>query len=104
MQQKTLAECIKLVSSSNFLADSIRKEGDGNLVDLGSNSTRWLEGGAWKAQGCEPYIPGPQRIVQTISSWNTNKHQWFRQAVCPQDFVELDQPYDVAEAKLMRDR
>lgn len=99
--KKTLAECIKLVSSSNFLADSIRKEGDGNLVDLGSNSTRWLEGGAWKAQGCEPYIPGPQRIVQTISSWNTNKHQWFRQAVCPQDFVELDQPYDVAEAKLL---
>jgi len=99
--KKTLVECIKMVSESNFLATSIRKEGGGNLVDLGSNSTRWLEGGAWKAQGCDPYIPGPQRITQTVSSWNTNKHQWFRQAVCPQDFVELDQPYGVSEAKLL---
>lgn len=99
--KKTLVECIKMVSDSNYLATAIRKEGGGNLVDLGSNSTRWLEGGAWKAHGCEPYIPGPQRITQTISSWNTNKHQWFRQAVCRQEFVELDQPYGVEEAKLL---
>lgn len=99
--KKTLVECIKLVSESNFVATSIRREGGGHLIDLGSNSTRWLEGGAWKSHGCEPYIPGPQRITQTISSWNTNKHQWFRQAVCPQDVVELDQPYGVSEAKLL---
>ncbi len=99
--KRTLVECIKLVSENNFVATSIRREGSGYLIDLGSDSTRWLEGGAWKSHGCKPYIPGPQRITQTISSWNTNKHQWFRQAVCPQDVVELDQPYDVSEAKIL---
>ena len=99
--KKTLIDCIKSISDENFIGTSVRKEGGGHLIDLGSNNSRWLEGGAWKAHGCEPYIPGPQRITQTISSWNTNKHQWFRQAVCPQTFVELDQPYGPQEAKLL---
>ena len=100
-KQKSLAACIKSISDRNFVGVAIRKEGSGNLVDLGSNDTRWLEGGAWKALGCTPYIPGPQRITQTVSAWNYNKHQWFRQAVCPQPFVELDQPIGTLEAKVM---
>ena len=99
--KKSLSECIKSISDSNYIGSAIRKEGDGNLVDLGSNSARWLEGGAWKAHGCMPYIDGPQRITQTVSAWNYNKHQWFRQAVCPQEFVELDQPYGIEDAKLL---
>lgn len=100
-KQKSLVDCIRSISERNFVAVSIRKEGSGNLIDLGGNDTRWLEGGAWKALGCTPYIPGPQRITNTISSWNTNKHQWFRQAVCPQAFVELDQPIGVIDAKFL---
>ena len=100
-KQKSLADCIKAISDRNYVGMSIRKEGSGNLIDLGSNDTRWLEGGAWKSLGCTPYLPGPQRITNTISSWNTNKHQWFRQAVCPQPFVELDQPIGIVEAKFM---
>lgn len=100
-KQKSLADCIKSISERNYVGDAIRKEGSGNLIDLGSNETRWLEGGAWKSLGCEPFLPGPQRIVQTMSSWNYNKHQWFRQAVCPQAFVELDQPIGITDAKLM---
>ncbi len=99
--KKTLAECIKAISDRNYVGESIRPEGSGYLIDLGSNETRWLEGGAWKSLGCTPHVPGPQRIVQTMSSWNTNKHQWFRQAVCPQKFVELDQPIGASDAKLM---
>ena len=101
VQAKSLADCIKAISDRNYVGMSIRKEGSGNLIDLGSNDTRWLEGGAWKSLGCTPYLPGPQRITNTISSWNTNKHQWFRQAVCPQPFVELDQPIGIVEAKFM---
>jgi len=100
-KQKSLADCIKSISDRNYVGDAIRKEGSGNLIDLGSNESRWLEGGAWKALGCQPFVPGPQRITQTMSSWNTNKHQWFRQAVCPQAFVELDQPIGITDAKLM---
>jgi hypothetical protein len=100
-KQKSLADCIKSISDRNFVGISIRKEGSGNLIDLGSDDKRWLEGGAWKAFGCTPYIPGPQRITQTVSAWNYNKHQWFRQAVCPQAFVELDQPIGAMEAKIM---
>lgn len=100
-KQKSLADCIKLISDRNYVGEAIRKEGSGNLIDLGNNESRWLEGGAWKSLGCEPFIPGPQKITQTMSSWNYNKHQWFRQAVCPQPFVELDQPIGVSDAKLM---
>jgi hypothetical protein len=99
--KKTLVDCIKAISDRNFVGESIRKEGGGYLIDLGNNESRWLEGGAWKSLGCEPHIPGPQRITQTMSAWNYNKHQWFRQAVCPQTFVELDQPIGAADAKLM---
>jgi hypothetical protein len=99
-KKKSLVDCIKSISDRKYVGESIRKEGSGNLIDLGSNESRWLEGGAWKALGCEPYIPGPQRITQTMSGWNYNKHQWFRQAVCPQAFVELDQPIGPMDAKL----
>jgi len=102
-KQKSLADCIKLISDRNYVGEAIRQEGAGNLIDLGSNESRWLEGGAWKSLGCMPYISGPQRITQTMSAWNYNKHQWFRQAVCPQAFVELDQPIGIADAKLMCD-
>ena len=99
--KKTLADCIKAISDRNYVGEAIRKEGNGYLIDLGSNETRWIEGGAWKSLGCEPHLPGPQRITQTMSAWNYNKHQWFRQAVCPQNFVELDQPIGPSDAKLM---
>jgi hypothetical protein len=44
-KQKSLADCIKAISDRNYVGMSIRKEGSGNLMDLGSNDTRWLEGG-----------------------------------------------------------
>ena len=97
--KKALIDCIKMIADRNYVAESIRREGSGYLIDLGGDDARWLEGGAWKSLGCEPHIPGPQRITQTVSSWNTNKHQWFRQGVCKTDFVELDQPIGKPLAK-----
>jgi hypothetical protein len=100
-KKKSLADCIKTISDRKYVGLSIRKEGSENLIDLGGDDSRWLEGGAWQSLGCTGYLPGPQRITNTISSWNTNKHQWFRQAVCPQNFVELDQPIGIVDAKFM---
>lgn len=99
--KQSLIECINSVSGRNYVAVSIRQEGGGHLIDLGSNASRWLEGGAWQSHGCEPYIDGPKRITQSVSAWNYNKHQWFRQGVCTKEFVELEQPFGPEDAKLL---
>lgn len=101
-KQSSLGECIKTLIGKNFVAKSIEKKSDGYLVDLGNNDSRWLEGGAWKELGCTPYTEGPKRRQQSMTVWGFDSvNTWFRQGVCSQESVELNQPYSADEAKIV---
>jgi hypothetical protein len=100
-KQQTLAECVKRLVGQNFVATAIRKGPEGYLIDLGNNDSRWMEGGPWKAKGCVPYLGGPKRRQQAMTSWGFDSvNQWFRQGWCPNETLELNQSYGLEEAKL----
>ena len=100
-KQQTMAACIKRLVGQNFVATSIKKGPEGYLIDLGNNDSRWLEGGAWRAKRCNPYLEGPKRRQQAITSWGFDSvTQWFRQGWCATETLEFNQPYGLEDAKL----
>lgn len=100
-RENTLAECVKRLVGKNFVATSIAKGPQGNLIDLGNDDSRWLEGGPWKEKGCIPNNEGPKRRQQTPTVWGFDSvNTWFRQAWCNTATIELSQPYGLEDAKI----
>jgi hypothetical protein len=100
MQNASLADCIKSLVGTKFIAKAIETKPDAYLIDLGNTDSRWLEGGAWRELGCQPYTGGPKRRQQSITSWGLDSvTQWYRQGICNSETVALKQAYTAEDAK-----
>lgn len=80
----------------------------GYLIDLGDNNSRWLEGERWFSKDFLAYTQGPNKkesddaLAQLAAqrSGHSFHREWYRQAFCKSDKIQLDHPYSVEEAKL----
>jgi hypothetical protein len=110
----SLAGCVQSLIGMKYEAFAIKylepksievgaESSGGYLVDLGNLESRWLEGKQWVEKGCVAYTKGPyKRQSDKIETfWGTQRsYEWFRQGICKENKIQLDQPYSMEEAKL----
>lgn len=99
--KRTVADCIKSMAGQKFVAMSVGRKGSLYIVDAGNDYTRWMEGGGWRAKGCEPYGEGPRRDSYFVNGWGTQKRTLFRQGSCPSEALQLDQVNTIHEAEVL---
>jgi len=98
-QRSELNDCIKNMAGKNYIANSISKGEEGYLIDLGNETSRWMQGKEWEEKGCIANKKGISRTEDTrLWKWDALR-EFFRQGWCESDSIELNQPYSDEEAK-----
>jgi hypothetical protein len=112
--KKSLATCVQELIGKKYEATAIKyiepntvkvgaESQGGYLIDLGNIESRWLEGKQWREKGCAAFTKGPykRQSDRLETFWNTQRsYEWFRQGICRESKIQLDQPYSMEEAKL----
>jgi len=103
-QKNNLVECVQRLNTQKYVAKSVSESNGRYLIDLGNSDTRWLEGKGWRDKGCTAHTEGPykRQSDQNQTFWQKQRsYEWFRQGLCSQSQIELEQNYSVDEAKTL---
>lgn len=103
-RKMSMMDCVKSLAGTPYVAFSIKEEDGKFLVDVGNETSRWMEGKTWDQIGCSAFQKGPYRRQSDkyagMFGSGERSYEWFRQAWCAKSQVQLEQPYSLEEAKL----
>ena len=103
-RKMSMIDCVKSLAGTPYVAFSIKEEDGKFLVDVGNETSRWMEGKTWDQISCSAFQKGPYRRQSDkyagMFGSGERSYEWFRQAWCTKSQVQLEQPYSLEEAKL----